>query len=177
MAPGAASPNGADSFGDVVDDPRKKATRKHNGKSSNRERKRFRSLMWKFRRDPDDLKPEERKALEPLFVEIPSPNELYDGRLQFKHVLDTAPDPVTAERQLAELRERTRGLGLDFEKLWTTYHNWKTSILNCFDGRCTSAAVAKVAKVDTLICLFLAMGLTRRKRGLPLIRSLIRRYV
>ena len=46
-----------------------------------------------------------------------------------------APDRATAEEQLAELRARTESLGLDFEKFWTTYDNWKTGILNYFDGR------------------------------------------
>ena len=42
---------------------------------------------------------------------------------------------------MAELRVRTESLGLDFSKFWTTYENWKTGILNYFDGRYTSAAV------------------------------------
>lgn len=128
-------------FGDVVDDLRKKATRKHKAKLSKRERKRFRAQMWEFRRDPDDLKPGERNALERLFAEIPILKELYEVRLEFNRIFDTAPDPVTAERQLAALRERTRALGLDFGKFWTTYDNWKTGIVNYFDGRYTSAAV------------------------------------
>ena len=59
----------------------------------------------------------------------------------FKEIFDTAPDVTTAESQLAELRQRTEALGLDFSKFWTTYDNWKTGILNYFDGRYTSAAV------------------------------------
>ena len=58
-------------FGDVVDKLRKKATRKHKAKLSNAECSRFRSLMWEFRRDPDELKPGERTALEGLETEEP----------------------------------------------------------------------------------------------------------
>jgi len=97
--------------------------------------------MWEFRRDPKDLKPEQREALERLFAEVPVLKDVYDVRVRFKEIFDTAPDSATAERQLAELRVRTESLGLDFSKFWTTYDNWKTGILNYFDGRYTSAAV------------------------------------
>jgi hypothetical protein len=76
-------------------------------------------------------------------------------RVQFKEIFDTAPDRATAEQQLAELHRRTESLGLDFSKFWTTYENWKTGILNYFDGRYTSAAVEGInnkARVITKRC-------------------------
>ena len=122
---------------------------------SKAEQKRFRALMWEFRRDPKDLKPEEQKALEGLFAELPVLKDLYDMRVRFKEIFDTAPDRATAEQQLAELRARTESLGLDFSKFWTTYDNWKTGILNYFDERYTSAAVEGInnkARVITKRC-------------------------
>jgi hypothetical protein len=62
---------------------------------------------------------------------------------------------ATAEEQLAERRARTESLGLDFSKFWTTYENWKTGILNYFEGRYTSAAVEGInnkARVITNHC-------------------------
>jgi transposase len=111
--------------------------------------------MWPFRRDPKDLKPEEREALERLFVELPVLKDVYEVRVRFKEIFDNAPDPATAEQQLAELRVRTEALGLDFRKFWTTYDNWKTGILNYFDGHYTSAAVEGInnkARVITKRC-------------------------
>lgn len=111
--------------------------------------------MWEFRRDPKDLKPEEREALDRLFVELPVLKDVYEVRVRFKEIFDTAPDPATAEQQLAELRARTEGRVLDFSKFWTTYDNWKTGILNYFDGRYTSAAVEGInnkARVITKRC-------------------------
>ena len=111
--------------------------------------------MWEFRRDANDLKPEEREALDRLFVELPVLKDVYDVRVRFKEIFDTAPDIATAEAQLAELRQRTAALGLDFSKFWTTYDNWKTGILNYFDGRYTSAAVEGInnkARVITKRC-------------------------
>jgi len=81
--------------------------------------------------------------------------DVYDVRVRFKEIFDTAPDRGTAEQQLAELRARTESLGLDFSKFWTTYDNWKTGILNYFDGRYTSAAVEGInnkARVITKRC-------------------------
>ncbi|HUT10343.1 MAG TPA: transposase [Thermoguttaceae bacterium] len=83
-------------------------------------------------------------------------NDVVDElRVRFKEIFDTAPDRMTAEQQLAELRERTESLGLDFSKFWTTCDNWKTGILNDFDGRYTSAAVEGInnkARVITKRC-------------------------
>ncbi|MGA2032618.1 MAG: transposase [Thermoguttaceae bacterium] len=122
---------------------------------SKAEQKRFRSLMWEFRRDPKDLKPAEREALERLFVELPVLKDVYDVRVRFKAIFDTAPDRTTAEKQLAELRQATEALGLDFGKFWTTYDNWKDGILNYFGERYTSAAVEGInnkARVITKRC-------------------------
>ena len=119
------------------------------------ERKRFRALMWEFRRDPKNLNPEEQKALEGLFAKLPVLEDLYKVRVRFKEIFDTAPDRATAEEQLAELRARTESLALDFGKFWTTYDNWKTGILNYFDERYTSAAVEGInnkARVITKRC-------------------------
>ena len=111
--------------------------------------------MWEFRLNPKDLKPEQREALERLFAAVPVLKDVHDVRVRFKEIFDTAPDPATAEQQLAELRVRTESLGLDFSKFWTTYDNWKTGILNYFDGRYTSAAVEGInnkARVITKRC-------------------------
>ena len=81
--------------------------------------------------------------------------DVYEVRLRFKEIFDTAPDRATAEEQLAELRHRTAALPLDLSKFWTTYDNWETRILNWFDGRYTSAAVEGIknkARVITKRC-------------------------
>jgi transposase len=111
--------------------------------------------MWEFRLNPKDLKPEQREALERLFAAVPVLKDVYDVRVRFKEIFDTAPDQTTAKEQLAELRQRTEALGLDFSKFWTTYDNWKEGILNYFDERYTSAAVEGInnkARVITKRC-------------------------
>lgn len=93
--------------------------------------------------------------MEELFAKLPMLKDVYDVRVRFKEIFDTAPDRATAEQQLAELRARTEALGLNFSKFWTTYDNWKTGILNYFDERYTSAAVEGInnkARVITKRC-------------------------
>ena len=93
--------------------------------------------------------------MEGLFAELPVLKDLYDVRVRFKEIFDTASDPATAEQELAALRARTESLGLDFSKFWTTYDNWKEGILNYFDERYTSAAVEGInnkARVITKRC-------------------------
>ena len=93
--------------------------------------------------------------MERLFAAVPVLKDVYDVRVRFKEIFDTAPDQATAKEQLAELRQRTEALGLDFSKFWTTYDNWKAGILNYFDERYTSAAVEGInnkARVITKRC-------------------------
>jgi len=133
----------------------KKITREYKAQLSKAEQKEFRSLMWEFRRDPKDLKPEEQKALEGLFAKVPGLKDLHDVRVRFKEIFDTAPNRKTAARQLNQLRQRTKALGLDLDAFWNTYDNWKTGILNYFDERYTSAAVEGInnkARVITKRC-------------------------
>jgi hypothetical protein len=80
------------------------------------EQKRFRPLMRESRRDPKDLKPEERRASDRLLIRSPTLKHLYEVRLRLREIFDTAADPATAEQELAQLRARTESLGLDFRK-------------------------------------------------------------
>ena len=77
------------------------------------ERKAFRSQMWAFRRDPASLTAEEQQALEGLFEMIPELKELYQVRLRFKAIFDTARNRSTAARWLRDLRREAAVLGLD----------------------------------------------------------------
>jgi transposase len=130
----------AKKFNGQVDTQRKK-TREYKAKLNKADRKVFRSQMWAFRRDPDSLSAAEKQALEVLFERIPALKPLYEVRLRFKEIFDTAIDRTTAARWLRELRQHCEDLGLDLEPFFETYDRWKTGILNDFDARQTSVAV------------------------------------
>jgi transposase len=125
--------------------------------------------MWEFRRAPESLTAEEKQALEALFEEIPELKELYEVRLRFQEIFDTAPDRTTAARWLRQLRRKTESLGLDFSSFFATYDRWKTAILNYFDARQTSAAVEGINNKARVI--------TKRAYGLKSADSLWSRLI
>jgi transposase len=159
----------AKKFNEVVDTLRKKLTREYKAKLNKADRKAFRSQMWAFRRDPEGLTSEEKEALEGLFEEMPKLKELYQVRLRFKAIFDTARDRTTAARWLRGLRGEAARLGLDLEPFFATYDRWKTEILNYFDARQTSAAVEGINNKARVI--------TKRTYGLKSSRSLWNRLI
>src|SRR5437588_12109397 len=96
--------------------------------------------MWAFRRDPEGLTAEEEQALEGLFETIPTLKELYQVRLRFKAIFDTARDRTTAARWLRALRREVERLGLDLEPFFTTYDRRKTQLAYYLDALQTTAA-------------------------------------
>jgi transposase len=159
----------AKKFNEVVDPLRKKMTREYKAKLNPAERKAFRSQMWAFRRDPESLTAEEEQALEGVFEKIPKLKDLYQVRLRFKEIFDTARDRTTAARWLRELRREAERLGLDLEPFFATYDRWKTEILNYFDARQTSAAVEGINNKARVI--------TKRTYGLKSAQSLWNRLI
>jgi transposase len=159
----------AKKFNDQVDSQRKKFTREYKAKLNQADRKVFRSQMWAFRRDPQSLSPEEKQALEALFEKIPTLKTLYQVRLRFKEIFDTAPDRTKAARWLRELRQQCQDLGLNLEPFFKTYDRWKTGILNYFDARQTSAAVEGINNKARVI--------TKRAYGLKSAKSLWDRLI
>ena len=159
----------AKKFNEVVDTLRKKLTRAYKAKLNKAERKAFRSQMWAFRRDPESVTAEEKQALEGLFETIPKLKELYQVRLRFKEIFDTARDRTTAARWLRDLRREAERLGLDLDRFFATYDRWKTEILNYFDARQTSAAVEGINNKARVI--------TKRTYGLKSAQSLWNRLI
>ena len=125
--------------------------------------------MWAFRRDPQSLSAEKKPALEALFEKIPTLKALYQVRLRFKEIFDTAPDRTTAARWLRELHQQCQDLDLDLEPFFETYDRWKTAILNYFDARQTSAAVEGINNKARVI--------TKRAYGLKSAKSLWDRLI
>ena len=97
--------------------------------------------MWEFRRDPQTLSAEEKAKLEGLFAKLPRLRRLYEFRVRFQRIFDTAPDRGRALHALT-------GLWLDILEDWPelepfirTFETWQEEILNYFDARQTSGPV------------------------------------
>ena len=119
----------------------KKITRAYKAKLSRAERKEFRSLMWEMRRDPASLTEKERDNLDKLFARIPQLRTLYDLRVRFKIIFDTAPDRRKAARQLMALYLDATDAFPELEAFFRTYEQWQEQILNYFESGQTSGVV------------------------------------
>lgn len=108
---------------------------------SRAERKEFRSLMWEMRRDPLSLTAEDRQKLEKLFAQIPALRMLYDLRVRFKAIFDTALDRRQAALALTELFLDGTEAFPEVDNFVRTYEQWQEQILNYFESGQTSGVV------------------------------------
>src|SRR5437588_9440189 len=106
----------------------KKITRTHKAKLSRVERKKFRSLMWEMRGDPQRLTEAERQQLEKLFAQLPPLCTLYNLRVRFKAIFDTASNRRLAALALTELFMDGTDAFPDLDKFVCTYEQWQEQI-------------------------------------------------
>jgi transposase len=159
----------AKKFGEAVDAERKKITQAYRANLTAKERKEFKALMWEFRRAPEDLSSEQKAKLEALFVKLPQLRKLHEAKVRFKLIFDSAANRKEAASKLRALRMQVLADGLDLEKFFVTYEDWRKEILNYFDERQTSAAVEGINNKARVI--------TKRAYGLKSVDSLWTRMI
>jgi transposase len=131
----------AKKFNEAIDGQRKKITRAYKAKLSKAQRQEFRSLMWEFRRNPQELSVEDRAKLEGLFGKLPRLRTLYELRVRFQQIFDTAPDRRKALRSLLWLFLDMLEHFPELDSFIRTFDNWQDEILNYFEARQTSGPV------------------------------------
>jgi len=131
----------AKKFNEASDGQRKKISRAYKAKLSKAQRKEFRSLMWEFRRDPRELTKEEKEKLEALFAKLPRLRLLYEFRLRFQKIFDTAKDGRKAYRALVGLFLDMLDFSVELDGFIKTFEQWQDEILNYFEARQTSGPV------------------------------------
>ena len=119
----------------------KKITRQHKAKLSKAQRKEFRAAMWEFRRDPKSLTDADRQKLEKLFQQLPRLRRLYEIRVRFKDIFDTATDAKKAHMALLELLLDAIEEFPEVDAFMKTYEAHQEKILAYFAEGHTSAAV------------------------------------
>ena len=97
--------------------------------------------MWEFRRRPGDLSPEDKAKLEGLFRKLPQLRTLYELRVRFQQIFDTAADRRKAHRVLIELFLDLLDHFPELESFIRTFEHWQEEILNYFDAGQTSGVV------------------------------------
>jgi hypothetical protein len=75
--------------------------------------------MHDFRRRPEDVTPEQTKALEALFDKVPTLGVIYHLRWRATQIFDTAGSPAAAARALNEWIAEARESELDWEPFIT----------------------------------------------------------
>ncbi len=97
--------------------------------------------MWEFRRPPQDLSAKEKHKLEDLFRTLPRLRTLYEIRVRFQKIFDTAPDRDHAYRSLLRLFVDMLDTFPELDPFLRTFETWQEEILNYFDARQTSGPV------------------------------------
>ena len=97
--------------------------------------------MHDFRRRPEDLRPEQRQALDDLFERVPVLGQIYHLRWEATAIFDTAPDRATAAQQLREWIAEAQASDLDWQPFITMLENHWDGILAYFDEGRSSGPV------------------------------------
>jgi transposase len=97
--------------------------------------------MHDFRRRPQDLKPEQRQALDGLFARVPVLGQIYHMRWEATAIFDTAADRTTAEARLRAWIDQAKTTGLDWQPFITMLENHWDGILAYFDEGRSSGPV------------------------------------
>jgi transposase len=100
---------------------------------------------------------------------LPRLKTLYELKVRFKQIFDTAPHRQAAARRLCGLELDALDAGIDLGDFFRTYDRWQEEILNYFDAGQTSAAVEGINNKARVI--------VKRAYGLKSVRSLWDRLV
>lgn len=107
--------------------------------------------------------------MEALFARLPLLKKLYELRVCFTNIFDTAPTAQRASKLLIGLEIDAHDAGLDLGDFFTTYFNHEEGILNYFEHHQTSAAVEGINNKARVVI--------KRAYGLKSAESLWKRLV
>src|SRR5579884_1924528 len=131
----------AKKFNEAIDQQRKNITQAYKAKLTAAERQQFRSALWEFRKDPQELTREQKEQLEELFGRIPRLRLLYSYRVRFKEIFDTTRDRQKALQALVRLFFEMSDDFPDLDGFIRMFDDWQEEILNYFEAGQTSGPV------------------------------------
>lgn len=98
--------------------------------------------MWAFRKQPEDLRPEEHQVLRKLWKYTPKLKQTYDLRQQLTAIFDQAVSPAVGKRKIQAWIKRVQISGLIcFDQFLKTLEHWWEEITNYFVDRASSGFV------------------------------------
>ena len=87
------------------------------------------------------MSPQETQKLEALFEKLPRLRTLYEFRLRFQKIFDTAKDRQKGLRSLVGLFLDMLDFSGELDRFIKTFEQWQEEILNYFEARQTSGPV------------------------------------
>ena len=98
--------------------------------------------MWAFRKEPADLRSEERQVLKKLWAYAPKLKQAYDLREKLTAIFEQTISPKTAKRKILIWIQHVKESGLKcFDAFVKTLENWWEEIMNYFIDRASSGFV------------------------------------
>jgi transposase len=98
--------------------------------------------MWAFRKQPEDLTPEERRVLRKLFQHAPQLKQAYTLRQQLTAIFDQELPKAVGQQKIRNWIKRVRQSGLKcFDPFLKTLERWWEEITNYFEERANSGFV------------------------------------
>jgi transposase len=132
----------ARAYRDCADTVRKKELKRLKRALPKAEYAEITGAMWPFRKQPGDLKPEERALLERLFRYSPTIEAAYHLWEDLTDLFERDYTKAGAKRAIRVWCKRVRESGLaEFESFLGTLDRWMEEITNDFQGRQTSGFV------------------------------------
>lgn len=129
-------------YHDAADKVRKRELARLKNELADKEYKQLKGCLWAFRRNPVDLRPEERKALKRFFSYSPSAKLAYELRLQLTTIFEQHLSKQKAQTQIRAWVKRVHNSGLScFNDFLNTLQHWWEEITNYFINRESSGFV------------------------------------
>lgn len=132
----------AKAYGECADEARKQEIRRLKKHLTKAEFEPLKGAMWPFRKDPEDLEPDEQEVLDRVFEQSPALGQVYDLRQKLTAIFDRPLSKAGARCALRAWSKEVRATGLTyFDSFLKTLDNWIDEITNYFLERHTSGFV------------------------------------
>jgi len=132
----------AEQYRDAADLVRKQELARLKNELPDEEYRQLKGCLWAFRKNPEDLRPEERQVLKRFFSSSPKAKLAYDLRQQLTAIFEQHLSKKQAQTKIRAWMTQVRHSGLTcFDDFLSTLERWWEEITNYFIHRESSGFV------------------------------------
>jgi len=132
----------AEQYRDAADLVRKQELARLKNELPDEEYRQLKGCLWAFRKNPEDLRPEERQVLKRFFSSSPKAKLAYDLRQQLTAIFEQHLSKKQAQTKIRAWMTQVRNSGLTcFDDFLSTLERWWEEITNYFIHRESSGFV------------------------------------